>query len=86
MRQNSFVWLKGQVIIFLDANVEVNDGWFEPLVSRIASDRSVIPVPRIDLINNYNMSYREFNETKVYGLGWNLFHYEYDILLIFEFK
>lgn len=64
------------MIIFLDANVEVNDGWFEPLVSRIASDRSVISVPRIDLINNYNMSYEEFNLTQVYGLGWNLFHYE----------
>lgn len=72
-------WLKGQVIIFLDANVEVNDGWFEPLLSRIASDRSVISVPRIDLISNHDLSYVESNQTLVYGLEWDLFHYEYGI-------
>lgn len=70
---------KGQVILFLDANVEVNDGWVEPLLARVASDRSVIAVPRLDYLNHYNMSYQELNRTLVYGLGWNLYHYEYVI-------
>lgn len=62
------------MIVFMDANVEVNDGWFEPLMSRIVSDRSVIAVPRFDSINDYDMSYKEVsNETQVYGLGWDLF-------------
>lgn len=70
------------MIIFLDANVEVNDGWFEPLLSRIASDRSVVAVPRIDYINNYNMTYEELNRTVIFGLGWNLFHYQCVIFAI----
>lgn len=65
----------------MDANVEVIDGWFEPLLSRIASDRSVVAVPHIDHINYYNMSYEESNRTVVYGLGWDLFYFE---CVIFE--
>lgn len=65
--------------MFLDANVEVNDGWLEPLLSRIASDRSVVAVPRVDHINFYNLTYEEFNRTAIYGIGWNLHHYEYVI-------
>lgn len=65
------------MIVFLDANIEVNDGWLEPLLSRIASDRSVVTIPHIDHLNSYNMSYQELNQTLVYGFGWNLYHDEY---------
>lgn len=74
------------MIIFLDANVEVNDGWCEPLLSRIASDRSVVAVPRLDFISRDNLSYYEDKATMVYGLGWNLYQYEYGISEIFQFN
>lgn len=65
---------KGQVLIFLDANTESNDGWLEPLLSRIASDRSVVAVPHIDNINISTMAYEPFDEGVTYGLGWNLYY------------
>lgn len=68
---------KGQVLIFLDADVECNDGWMEPLLSRIASDRSVIATPHIDRIDSYTMAYLEMNENSTFGFGWNLYHEVY---------
>ncbi|XP_055296045.1 polypeptide N-acetylgalactosaminyltransferase 5-like isoform X2 [Sitodiplosis mosellana] len=62
----------GQVLIFLDANTECNDGWMEPLLSRIASDRSVVVTPRIDTINITTSAYEKYNDTAIYGFGWNL--------------
>ncbi|XP_055296048.1 polypeptide N-acetylgalactosaminyltransferase 1-like isoform X2 [Sitodiplosis mosellana] len=69
----------GQVLIFLDANTESNDGWMEPLLSRIASDRSVVAIPHVDNINFTNMAYEEFNEGLMYGIGWNMYYREYPI-------
>lgn len=70
---NSHVlFTKGQVLIFLDANTEVTDGWLEPILSRIASDRSVVVTPRIDSINITTIAYEKYNDTAVYGLGWDL--------------
>ncbi|XP_031617135.1 polypeptide N-acetylgalactosaminyltransferase 1-like [Contarinia nasturtii] len=66
---------RGQVLIFMDGNTEVNDGWMEPLLSRIASDRSVIVLPQLDNIFTTSMAYKVFHEGPIYGIGWNL-HYE----------
>lgn len=35
---------------FLDAHVECNDGWLEPLLAAIADDRTAIPTPVADFI------------------------------------
>lgn len=68
----NFFLIKGQVLIFLDANTECTDGWLEPILSRIASDRSVVVTPRIDNINITTISYEKYNDSAVYGLGWDL--------------
>lgn len=65
---------KGQVLIFLDANTESNDGWLEPLLARIAADRSVVAIPHVDNINISTMAYEEYDEGLIYGLGWNLYY------------
>lgn len=65
------------MLIFLDGNTESNDGWLEPLLSRIASDRSVIAIPHVDNINVSTMAYEEFDEGVMYGLGWNLYYVVY---------
>lgn len=56
----STVILQGSVLIFLDAHVECSRDWLQPLLSRIASDRSVVSVPLIDGISSDDMKY-EFN-------------------------
>ncbi|XP_031634085.1 polypeptide N-acetylgalactosaminyltransferase 13-like [Contarinia nasturtii] len=63
---------RGQVLIFMDANTEANDGWMEPLLSRIASDRSVVALPHIDQINPTSMAYNTYHTSPIYGIGWNL--------------
>lgn len=68
---------KGQVLAFLDGNTESNDEWLEPLLSRIASDRSVIAIPHVDNINFTNMAYERFDEGMMYGLGWNMYYKTY---------
>lgn len=37
--------------------MECNEGWLQPILSRIASDRSVVAVPLIDGISSNDMSY-----------------------------
>lgn len=51
--------------------MECSDGWLQPLLARIASDRSVIAVPVIDTISSRDMSYRSAS-TKIHGFRWSL--------------
>lgn len=69
-----FDW-QGQVLIFLDAHSECCVGWLQPLLARIASDRSVIAVPLIDTISSSDMSY-SWNraDTPVHGFRWSLLY------------
>lgn len=61
----------GNVLIFLDAHMECNAGWMEPLLTRIATDRSVIAVPMLDWIRSANMAYIPVS-TRLNTLRWNL--------------
>lgn len=70
---------KGQVLAFLDGNTESNDGWLEPLLSRIAADRSVVAIPHVDNVNFTNMAYEHFDEGIMYGLGWNMYYKTFPI-------
>lgn len=59
------------MLTFLDAHMECNTGWLQPLLAQISIDRSTVAVPQIDTISSSDMSYRR---TKVYinGFHWSL--------------
>lgn len=76
-------------MIFLDAHIEVNVGWLQPLLARIAMDRSVITIPQIGFIQKENMDYKvsyatrfapptDDNVIDFIGLRWNLQFYWLD--------
>lgn len=69
------VFRQGNVLVFLDSHVECTDGWLEPLLSRIASDRSVVAVPHIDSISAKTMAYRRTN-LKIFGFDWDMLYFE----------
>ena len=50
-----------QVLVFLDAHVEVNEGWVEPLLELIRADRTTLAVPRVDAIDPLTLSYSAWN-------------------------
>ncbi|XP_031629587.1 polypeptide N-acetylgalactosaminyltransferase 1-like [Contarinia nasturtii] len=62
---------KGNILIFLDAHIECTEGWLQPILSRIAWDRSVVAVPLIDGISTENMGYQKF-PLEINGLHWSL--------------
>lgn len=61
----------GSVLTFLDSHIEVNYGWLEPLLHRIANDRSSVVCPIIDHLNFRTLSY-QLERFKFIGTNWNL--------------
>ncbi|VDK42396.1 unnamed protein product [Anisakis simplex] len=63
---------KGKILLFLDAHVEVTDGWLEPLISRVASDQKRVVAPIIDVISDDNFEYITASDTTWGGFNWHL--------------
>uniref|UniRef100_A0A8R1I7G2 Polypeptide N-acetylgalactosaminyltransferase n=1 Tax=Caenorhabditis japonica TaxID=281687 RepID=A0A8R1I7G2_CAEJA len=63
---------KGKILLFLDAHVEVTDGWLEPLVGRVAEDRKRVVAPIIDVISDDTFEYVTASETTWGGFNWHL--------------
>ena len=63
----------GQVLIFLDSHIEVANGWLEPMLSEIASDRTRVILPVVDNVNYKTMGYEDWdvNIRTRGGLDWN---------------
>lgn len=51
-------FLKGKVFVFLDAHIECNQGWLEPLLAPIVKSRTSVVAPIIDVIDMNDMSIR----------------------------
>jgi len=63
---------KGKVLLFLDAHVEVTDGWLEPLLVRVAEDRKRVVAPIIDVISDDTFEYVTASDTTWGGFNWHL--------------
>jgi len=48
---------KGDVLVFLDSHCEANYGWLEPLLARIADDRTIVVTPDIEVVDLRTFSY-----------------------------
>lgn len=62
----------GEVITFLDAHCECTKGWLEPLMARIAEDRTRVVCPIIDVISDENFEYISASDMTWGGFNWKL--------------
>ncbi|GBP00813.1 Polypeptide N-acetylgalactosaminyltransferase 35A [Eumeta japonica] len=69
---------KGDVLIFLDSHIEVNQQWAEPLLRLIKTENSTLAVPVIDLINADTFQYTSSPLVRG-GFNWGL-HYKWENL------
>lgn len=68
----------GDVLIFLDSHIEVNEMWMEPLLARIAQSKTIVPMPVIDIINADTFQYTPSPLVRG-GFNWGL-HFKWDNL------
>lgn len=61
----------GEVLTFLDAHCECNEGWLEPLLTRVKDNPKVAICPVIDIISDDNFSY-----IKSFDFHWGAFNWE----------
>ncbi|KAG0424127.1 hypothetical protein HPB47_000113 [Ixodes persulcatus] len=64
--------VKGQVITFLDAHCECTQNWLEPLLARIAEDRTRVVCPVIDVISDETFEYISASDLTWGGFNWKL--------------
>lgn len=67
----------GDVLVFMDSHCECHPGWLEPLLSRIAGDRSRVVSPVLDVIDWKTFQYSPSKALQRGVLDWKLdFHWE----------
>eukprot|EP00439_Symbiodinium_sp_Y106_P060145 s248_g8.t2 len=71
------VWhAKGEIIVCLDSHVEATPGWLEPLLFRIAEDRTRLVVPSIDGIDTEELFTDGDFSYSIFGLGMVSFNWQ----------
>lgn len=68
----------GDVLIFLDSHIEVNVDWVEPLLQRIKTNKTILAMPVIDIINSDTFVYSSSPLVRG-GFNWGL-HFKWDNL------
>lgn len=67
---------KGDVLVFLDSHIEVNNDWLQPLLYQIAKENSTLAVPVIDIINPDTFVYSPSPLVRG-GFNWGL-HFKWE--------
>uniref|UniRef100_A0AC35TTC5 Polypeptide N-acetylgalactosaminyltransferase n=1 Tax=Rhabditophanes sp. KR3021 TaxID=114890 RepID=A0AC35TTC5_9BILA len=63
---------KAKILLFLDAHVEVTEGWLEPMLSRVTEDPKRIVAPIIDVISDDNFDYLTASAGVWGGFNWQM--------------
>jgi len=63
---------RGPVLTFLDSHVEVTEGWLEPLLTEVATDRKRVVCPIIDVISDETFEYVSASDMTWGGFNWKL--------------
>ena len=63
---------RGDVLVFLDSHCEVNKGWLEPLLARIAEDKRHIVTPDIEVIDFETFQYAERRDPSIGIFNWEM--------------
>ncbi|XP_046349821.1 polypeptide N-acetylgalactosaminyltransferase 5-like isoform X1 [Haliotis rufescens] len=69
-----FAAATGDVVTFLDSHCECTEGWLEPMLDRIAENKSIVVCPVIDVIedDSFKYQYGSAKATSIGGFDWNL--------------
>ena len=62
----------GEVLTYLDSHCECSKGWLEPLLDRIARNKTNVVCPVIDVINDDTLQYQKSSYLAVGGFDWSL--------------
>ncbi|ESO90718.1 hypothetical protein LOTGIDRAFT_123129, partial [Lottia gigantea] len=69
-----FAAATADTVTFLDSHCECTKGWLEPLLDRIAANRSNVVCPVIDVIedDSFKYQYGSAKATSIGGFDWNM--------------
>ncbi|XP_037971249.2 putative polypeptide N-acetylgalactosaminyltransferase 9 isoform X1 [Plutella xylostella] len=67
-------YVTAPVLTYLDSHCECAEGWLEPLLDRIARNKTTVVCPVIDVIDDATLEfhYRDSSSVNVGGFDWNL--------------
>ena len=62
----------GRVLAFLDAHVEVNHNWLEPLLEAVTSNPTRIALPHIDRLSPHSLTYKHWTPQMHGSFDWTM--------------